>query len=131
MSGASLSDRVVLVAAPRCALRGELAVEIERGDATALVADSRSAAQRLLHMFRCDAVVCIVGSPTEGLRSLPAAYPGPRYVAIDATGGASTLEGFDAVLPIGVASIAGAVRLALADLLAPDAASDARRGSHR
>lgn len=132
MTCPSLPDRVILVASPRCALRDEIAVELERADATVLVADSRSAAQRLLAMFRCDAVVCIIGSPTEGLRSLPAAHPGPHYVAMDASGASSALEGFDAVLPVGVASSAGAVRLALADLLAPDVASGARRhGSNR
>ena len=107
-------------------------MELERGDATALVADSRAAAQRLLGMFRCDAVVCIVGAPTVGLRSLPAAHPGPRYVAIDATGAASALEGFDVVVPIGAAGLASAVRVALADLLAADAAAATRRqGSDR
>ena len=132
VSCSSLPDRLVVVLAPRGTLRDEIAVELERGGIPALVADSRAAAQRLLRMFRCDAVVCVVGAPTDGLRSLPAAHPGPRYVAIDATGGASALEGFDAVVPIGAAGLAGAVRVALADLLAADAASGTRRlGSDR
>ena len=114
----SVADRLVVVASPRGPLRDEIAVELERGDATALVADSRSAAQRLLRMFRCDAVVCVLGPSTEDLRTLPAAHPGPRYVALDTTGAASALDGFDAVLPLGGASPASAVRLALASLLA-------------
>lgn len=98
--------RTVLLTSVPCELRDRVAAALESEGATVLAAPSLCGAERLLRFFKCHAVVGIVGSRFADASKVPrtadalglGGRPVPRFIAIDVTGGAAPLDGWDAVV---------------------------------